>query len=228
MTAVQQIVYGCDTAAWHRTAEAMGLVAPYPVTPEWAEFHGQGSLAIHHEFDAHPAGSVDLHLFVDDLDAAERALAEWRATRERMEGVGELLTIPGNVRVTVSEGSVPAREGALTMQPIWFAPDVERPRRILEALGLRATIAADRGGWVEFESESGSVGLHHADAESIGLSFLAADIEPLAASLRDAGFDAAIVDEAFGRTIRFPDPDGIDEIWINEPQLDMHGYHRVA
>ncbi|GGF36409.1 hypothetical protein GCM10010922_09480 [Microbacterium sorbitolivorans] len=223
MTAVQQIVYARDTAAWHRMAEAMGLVAPYPATPEWAEFHGQGSLAIHHATDAHPAGSVDLHLLVDSLDDAESALADWGVTRELMEGVGDLLKVPG---ITIAEGSVPAREGALAMQPIWFAPDIDRPRRILEALGLRASIAADRGGWVDFASNSGSVGLHHADAESVGPSFVALELEHLAASLRDAGFDAAIIDEAYGRTVRFPDPDGIGEVWINEPQLDMHGYHR--
>ena len=228
MTAVQQIVYGHDTTAWHGVAEAMGLVAPYPASPDWAEYHGAGSLAIHHASDAHPAGTVDLHLFVENLDEAQRALADWGATRELMEGVGELLTIPGDARVTVSEGSVPAREGAVGMQPIWFAPDIERPRRILEALGLRATVAADRGGWIDLVSDSGSVGLHHADAESIGLSFLAAELEQLAASLQNAGLDAAIIDEAFGRTIRFADPDGTGEVWINEPQLDLYGYHLKA
>ena len=226
MTAIQQILYARNTAAWHRVAEAMGLVAPYPATPEWAEFHGQGSLAIHHASAEYPAGQVDLHILVDDLGIAERALAEWGPVRETMEGVGELLVIPGGVRVTVAEGSVPAHGGALAMQPIWFAPDIECPRRILEALGLCPTIAADRGGWIEFESDSGSVGLHHADTESIGLSFVARDLEPLAVALEP--FGAAIIDEAFGRTIRFPSPDGVDEVWINEPQVDLHGYHREA
>lgn len=223
MTAIQQIVYANDTAAWHRLAEALGLVAPYPATPEWGEFHGHGSLAIHVASDDYPSGRVDLHLLVDDLDAAEQALQEFGVTRTEMSGMGEILILPGDARVTVAEGTVPARAGSLAMQPIWFATDLARPRRILEALGLRPTIAADRGGWVEFEGDAGSVGLHHGEAESIGLSFVASGLDELAATLQDAGFDAAIIDEAFGRTIRLAAETG--EVWINEPQQDLHGYH---
>ena len=46
------------------------------------------------------------------------------------------------------------------------------------------------------------------------------------AVLWDAGFEASLVDEAFARTIRIPDPDGGEKIWINGVQDDLHGYHQ--
>lgn len=226
MTSVQQILYARDTAAWHALATVLGFEAPHPPAPEWGEFHGSGSLAIHPETPERPAGSVDLHLLVDDLDAAAQALAAFGVSRTTMDGVGEMLTVSCGVDVTVSTGSAAARPDALAVQPIWFAPDIETPRRILEALGMRATIASDRGGWVELEGDGGRVGLHHGDEPRISLSFLAAGLEGLAERLRDAGYDAAVVDEAFGRSVRFPNPDGGDEVWINGAQDDLYGYHR--
>lgn len=115
------------------------------------------------------------------------------------------------------------------MQPIWFQPGLDEPRRILEALGLRADVAADGGGWIELVADGGVVGLHHRDEPCIGLSFLhRGDLDALAERLRAAGFDAAVIDEAFGRTVRLPGPDGGDEIWINGTQDDLYGYHRVG
>lgn len=229
MIAVQQILYAGDTAAWHRVAEALGLEAPYPAAPEWAEFHGRGSLAIHGEMPDHPAGSVDLHVLVDDLDVAEQALAEFGVSRSTMAGIGDVLTVSQGIRLTVGEGSAANRDGALAVQPIWFAPEIETPRRILEALGLRAGIASDAGGWVELEADGGGfVGLHRGDEPRMGLSFAAADVDALAERLRGRGIDATIVDEAFSRTVRFPNPDGGDDVWINGPQDDLYGYHRAG
>lgn len=229
MTSIQQILYARDTSAWHAVAGALGLEAPYPPAPEWGEFHGRGSLAIHPETSGHPAGSVDLHVLVDDLDEAERALAPFGAERTTMAGVGEMLTVSHGVELTVSAGSAAYRDGALAVQPIWFAPEIETPQRILEALGLRAAIASDAGGWVELEADGGGfVGLHHGDEPRMGLSFAAADVDALAERLRGRGIDATVVDEAFSRTVRFPNPDGGDDVWINGPQDDLYGYHRAV
>src|SRR5699024_578296 len=148
------------------------------------------------------AGRVDLHVLVDDMDAAERELAAFDVSREHMEGVGEMLFVTRGITLGVSEGSLSPRDDAPLVQPIWFADDLEEPRRILEALGLRALIAADRGGWTELVSDAGNVGLHHAETSSVGLSFVADDLDALADRLRDAGYAAAVVDEAFGRTVR--------------------------
>ncbi|GAA3646897.1 hypothetical protein [Microbacterium marinilacus] len=235
MTTVQQIRYTDHPERWHALAGALGLTPPYRPTPEWAEFEGDGVLAIHRATPDRPAGAVDLHVLAADLDAAAEAVAAFDTAREEMADVGAVLRIAAvdGVAVTVSAG-VRAPRGDLAMQPIWFAHDLDEPRRLLEALGLRAQIVGDRGGWVDLAAPGGgAVGLHAvatadmADAPSIGLSFLAAgDLDALARRVRAAGFDAAVIDESYGRTIRIPDPDGGEEIWINGVQDDLYGYDR--
>lgn len=230
---VQQIVYARHPQHWHALAAALGLVAPYPPEPEWAEFDGGGVLAVHAETTDHREGQCDLHLLVDDLDAAERALAGRDVTRAEMVGVGEVLTVTAasGVALTVSAGAR-RTDGDIVMQPIWFQDDVAEAREILEALGLRAEIVADRGGWVELRADGGgSVGVHSASGRSegsgagFGASLLASgDLDALAERLSDAGFAASVIDEAYGRTIRVAEPD----IWINGVQDDLYGYRRES
>lgn len=228
MTVVQQIVYTGAPQRWWALAEALGFRAAYDPSPEWSEFEAGGILAVHHAIAEHPAGTCDLHLLVNDLEVAASALSGFKTTRAEMAGVGEVLTVRAgsNVTVTVSAGvrEMPGREVAV--QPIWFQDDVAEARAILEALGLRANIVAEHGGWVEFVGDGGSVGVH-AGAPGMGLGFLASgDLDALAVRLTDAGFAASVVDEAYARTVRVVDPDGGDEIWINGVQEDLYGYRR--
>lgn len=228
MSVIQQIVYTEHPQKWWGLAEALGFVAPFAPTPEWAEFHADGVLAVHQATAEHSAGKVDLHVVVADLDAAASALARFDVTRTAMEGVGEMFVVraASGVVISVSEGAVQQGAGEIAVQPIWFQDDLEEPRVILEVLGLRGGIAADRGGWVEMVAGGGSVGLHAGDPR-VGLSFEArGDLDALVSRLQDAGFAASVVDEAFARTVRVADPDGGDEIWINGVQDDLHGYHR--
>lgn len=222
---VQQIVYTRQPRRWHALAAALGLVAPFEPDEGWAEFDGGGVLAVHRETDDHADGSTDLHLLVDDLDAAECVLAGHDVSRTAMDGVGDLLVVraASGVSVSVSAGAR-STSGPMLVQPIWFQSDVAEAREILEALGLRADIVADRGGWVEMHAPGGgSVGVHGSDSAGIGLGFLArGDLDALAAALTDAGFAASVVDEAYARTVRIADP----EVWINGEQEDLYGYHR--
>lgn len=228
---VQQIVYARDTDRWHALARALGLAPAAEPDETWAEFDGGGVLAVHAATPDHTDGTVDLHLLIDDLDAAEHALAGRDVTRTRMEGVGDLLIVRAASGVTVS-ASVGARStsGDVSMQPVWFQDDTAEARSILEALGLRAELAADRGGWVELRADGGgTVGVHPASGRAegtgtgIGLSLLTAgDLDALVARLTDAGFEASVIDEAYGRTLRLADP----EVWINGVQDDLYGYHR--
>lgn len=225
---VQQIVYTAHPERWWLLAEALGFAAPFPPSPEWGEFHAGGVLALHHADEDRPAGTTDLHVLVEDLDAAASALAPFAPTRSVMDGVGELLTVraASGIAITVSEGAQSTAGGDIAVQPIWFQPDLAEPRAILEALDLKAGIAADRGGWVELTSDSGSIGLH-AGEPHVGFGFEArGDLEALAAQVQDAGFAASVVDEAFARTLRIADPDGGDEVWVNGVQDDLYGYHR--
>ena len=236
MITVQQIVFTEQTERWHALAAAIGFVPPYPPSPEWAEFDGGGVLAVHRAGPEHPAGRVDLNLLVDDLDAAQAALNQYATTRSEMEGVGEMLTVraASGLEIAVFEGAR-AAIGEVSVQPIWFQDDIPEARGILEALGMRATIAADSDGWLEMHADGGgSVGLHSVSGRaegagsSFGLSFLArGDLDALCARVNDAGFSASVVDEAWTRTIRVEDPDGGLEIWISAVQDDLYGYRRV-
>lgn len=228
MTVVQQILYTARPEAWWTLAEALGFVAPFPPAPEWSEFHADGVLAVHGASSAHPAGTADIHLVVADLDAAASALSTFDVARTTMEGVGDMLIVraTSGISISVSEGAVQRGIGDIAVQPAWFQEDLAEPQAILQALGFRAGITADRGGFVEMLCDGGIVMLH-SGAPRIGLSFEArGDLDALVARLQDAGFAAAIIDEAFARTVRVVDPDGGEEIWINGVQDDLHGYHR--
>lgn len=228
MTVVQQIQYTEHPERWWALAEALGFSAPFPPTAEWAEFHADGVLAVHAATAGHGAGTTDIHLIVEDLDAAASALRDFDVSPVTMEGVGEMLIVrsASGVSVSVSEGAVQRGVGDIAVQPAWFQEELSEPRALLEALGFRAGIAADRGGFVEMLCDGGIVMLHSGESR-IGLSFEArGDLEALAARLTDAGFAASVVDEAFARTIRVVDPDDGDEVWINGVQDDLHGYHR--
>ncbi|MFD5225752.1 hypothetical protein ACFWHT_09050 [Microbacterium sp. NPDC058342] len=234
MIIVQQVVYTVHAERWHALAESLGLTAFYPPSPDWGEFGGDGVLAVHRADDHRPVGAVDLNLLVDDLDAAERALAAYSVTRGRMQMVGDHLTVRtrSGAEISVFPGAV-AVTGEVTVQPIWFHEDIAEVRGILEALGMRAAVVADRGGWVEMRADAGAVGVHSVTGRAeghgpgVGLSFqTTGDLHALAARLMDAGFAASILDEAYGRSIRIPDPDGGADVCVNDAPTDLYGYHR--
>ncbi|MBO9627539.1 MAG: hypothetical protein J7484_14350 [Microbacterium sp.] len=227
---VQQIVYTSAPERWWALAVALGFFPAYEPSVEWGEFEADGILAVHHAIDAHPAGACDLHLLVDDLDGAAEALSAFTVSRALMDGVGEVLTVrpASGLSITVSEGARPLPGGDISVQPIWFQRDVGEARTILEALGLRPSISAEAGGWVELTAAGGTVGVHEGEPR-IGLSFVATgDLDALATRLTDAGFTASVVDEAYARTVRIVDPDGGDEIWVNGTQDDLYGYRRES
>ncbi|WP_309066257.1 hypothetical protein [Microbacterium sp.] len=231
MITVQQILFTGDTERWWALAEQLGFRPAFEPTPEWAEFDAGGVLAVHATADRHPANEADLHLLVDDLEAAERRLGDLDVTRSHMDGVGELLTVRARsgVVVTASAGARRAHSDTIAVQPIWFQPDVGEARAILEAFGLRAHLAADRGGWIEMHADGGgTVGIHSGEEAGIGRSFVAHDLDALAACLADADFPASVIDEAHGRSLRILDPDGGQDIWVNGVQDDLYGYHRVS
>ncbi len=229
MTVVQQIVFTGHPERWLTLAEALGFVAPYPPTSEWGEFRADGSLAVRRATGGQPAGSVALQVLVEDLGAAQSALSGFVVKRESIEGIGDVLTVDIGLRFSVSEGDLGAPTGEISVAPVLFQDDFTAPRRALTALGLRPDLASDGGGWLALLADGGSVGVHGGTPARVGLSFEAlGDLDALAERLRGAGFDAAIVDEAYARTIRIPDPDGGEEIWINGAQDDLYGYHREA
>ena len=101
--------------------------------------------------------------------------------------------------------------------------DIPAARRFCEALGLTASWVADSGTWVSLEGSGGGLGLHDAasgepprPSGTVQLSFESEEpLEQVADRLLAAGFEAAIIDESFGRSLRTTSPDG-EVLQINE------------
>jgi catechol 2,3-dioxygenase-like lactoylglutathione lyase family enzyme len=103
--------------------------------------------------------------------------------------------------------------------PIRYCTDVEASTRFYRALGLELGAATRPGSWVELPAAAGTLALHRtgAGAGECELAFEADEpLEAVAARLRAAGYaPEPILDEAFGRSVRVADPDGV-MVQINE------------
>lgn len=121
--------------------------------------------------------------------------------------------------------------GGLAVLPIWYQSDVAETARVYAALGLRPRIASDDpGGWTDYTADGGGlVAQHRADRIAVDATSLeyAGDLDDLATRVRDAGFEASVVDEAYNRTLLVASPDG-GHVWVNGPQDDLYGYHRAG
>lgn len=117
--------------------------------------------------------------------------------------------------------------------PVRFTADPAAMRRFLEALGLATTVQSDSGGWIALEGSGGGIGLHADTAAdeprspgATDLSFESDEpLETVQARLATSGFDAAIIDESFGRSLHVVDPDGVT-VQVNEAMRDDYGYSR--
>ena len=99
---------------------------------------------------------------------------------------------------------------------------------MLAGQGLRRRLTSDSGDWADLAGD-GLVGVHVGEVESTVMAFEASDVEALEEPLEQSGFRVALVDEAYGRTLRVEHPDDArqeSEIWINETQTDTYGYTR--
>jgi hypothetical protein len=116
------------------------------------------------------------------------------------------------------------------LRPVRFTDDVDAMRAFLELLGLASRIESERGGWVDMVAGSGMVALHDAATSATGgrpgqtsVSFEVEHADVFAARLRDAGVDATIYDEAYGRVLQLRLPDGAHVV-VDERQSDLYGY----
>jgi hypothetical protein len=119
----------------------------------------------------------------------------------------------------------------VVMRALRFTNDVQAMRAFLETLGLRSRIESESGIWVDMVAGRGMVALHDAARSDTGgepgqtrLTFEADDIDELKDRLEAAGFEeVSIFDEAFGRVLTAPGPDGAG-LWIDERPKDLYGY----
>ncbi len=116
------------------------------------------------------------------------------------------------------------------VRPVRFTDDIPAMQAFLERLGLQPRISSNRPGWVDLAGAAGLVALHSAKDSTTGaehgetrLSFELEDAAAAAADLRDAGFEASVIDESWGRTLELTDPDG-RMMLCDERSDDLYGY----
>lgn len=190
--------------------------------------------------DSPPSGTTVLAFETDDLNgwmaqASERGLgvqlkqmdrgpvAEIRARRHRFE-IDEV-------------GSLGLEEDTSTWAPsrvsvlqIWYSPDPETARQVIEKTGAVPRIGADDGVWTDFTCDGGGlVAVHAQEDVAVELAFeFDGDITELSATLSQAGVGHHVIDEKFSRCIRIPDPDLVGHIQINERQRDLYGFSDLS
>ncbi len=233
MTTIQAIYHTHRADEWHRFALDLGLTPALEPGPEWAEFDGDGIVAIHRTEAADPLdGTTDVRVLVDDLDRIAAALdaAGVAVSRDEAKGAGGVVTAraASGVAIGASAGVRPAR-GAMRVQPIWSEDDVDEAVRTLRALGLRERIRSDSGTWIDFEADTGGLAAFHTGmGRPMTLSFeYAGDLDALAGRLADAGRETSVIDEAYNRTLLVRTPDDWT-LWINGQMTDLYGYRRVG
>lgn len=233
MITVQPIRSTSRPQRWHRFATALGLAPAFAPAPGWSEFDGVGVLAVRGVPAGDPLdGRTDLHVRTDDLDGVAARLTGTgvEVLRSTRADVGPSLTATASsgAVLTVSAGARRADRGPLSALPIWYQADLAQPRLVLEAIGLRPRIASTSASWTDYTADGGGLAAVHLDeAVRIELAWeYTGDLDAYAQRLTDGGFPAAVIDEAYNRTVRVISPDG-DEVWINGAQDDLYGFTRL-
>ncbi|MCL3776627.1 MULTISPECIES: hypothetical protein [unclassified Actinomyces] len=100
---------------------------------------------------------------------------------------------------------------AVTVQQMLLTAHTARWHCLAAALGLRPPYAPSPQ-WAELDGD-GALAVHHATSEyrsgSVGRHVLVDDLDALASRLREAGFDAVIIDEAYAAPSASPTPTGL-------------------
>lgn len=115
----------------------------------------------------------------------------------------------------------------VSVLPLWMTPTVDEAAQIMIRLGLGPRLRSDSGEWADFSGAHGLAAVHREESPQVVLAFESADLDPLAARLRTSGLRGDIVDENYGRSLRIDDPDGGEEIMVNETIRDLYGYRRM-
>nr|WP_108870431.1 hypothetical protein [Tessaracoccus timonensis] len=229
MTTVRPILYTEHPEQWLKIMTALGGEALVD-QDGWALVQlDHGRVAFHSPMEDYPKGQVDLCLEVEDLD--EWAEACGTTVEDQPFGRAAKVSTDDGMRLAAhapSAGSNHHDDGPLSVMPIWVTPDVEQARKTLKTAGLRERIASDSGAWVDFQADSGLVAIHGASESTRANTVLGfeydGDVNDLVAPLKEVGADPVVIDETFGRTLQFADPDGGERIWINQTQTDLYGY----
>lgn len=237
MLRVRPIHFTSRMAEYRKLLTGLGLTVATD-NNGYTEFDaGSGRIAIH---SADPGsaedGTTSLGFEIRDLDEFIRRTKEAGTTAEVYEaghgtaariaaGDGLVFLCDPAPEDTTPDGTV---DPDLSVLPLWMTPDVDGARKVLGGIGARPRIIADAGTWADYSAKNGGlIAAHYDEKVHVLMAFeYNGALETLQNRLAEAGINAAIIDENYGRSLRLPNPDG-GEIWVNRKQLDLHGYTRA-
>ncbi|MGF3057188.1 hypothetical protein [Microbacterium sp. YY-01] len=239
MMRLQVVYFTQHPDAWHQLARDCGLRSRGDVLQGWAEFDGDGTLAVHEASAGDPrATTAEIWLLVGDEAELESVQSRVEAHNlpvrsSSMADIGDVLTITidGACAVNLAVGEARAPSGDVSVAPLIFTPNVAAARNALEALGLTIQVASETGTWVQLRVDGGgAIALHdmaaatNPDQHPIGLSLEhRGNLDAVAEQMQSRGVEAVVVDEAYNRTLRIATPDGW-ELWVNGAMTDFYGY----
>lgn len=211
---------------WHEVLRALGCTF-VTQSPGWQVARaGSGVVALHAATDPYT------ELWFETKDPAVRAQACGGSVEPKpADGQPDpcwVATMPDGMRLGFSAWTDQSMEGAdarLSVAPLWVTPRVGDAAATLVRIGGRRRISSATGDWVDLTMPDGLMAVHIGATAAAVLGFeWDGDVDDLAVRLADHGFEARVIDESYGRSLRVDDPDGGDEIWINERQTDLYGY----
>ena len=114
----------------------------------------------------------------------------------------------------------------MKVMPIRYVRDMAAAERFYGLLGLTVDARQRNGHWTELAAGGGGLGLHLAaggdGVPPVELAFVATEpLEAIRARLTEAGYACDLVDEAFGRSLRVTDPEGV-RLQINENDQELY------
>ena len=243
MLRVRPIVNTPDLPGASRFLQALGLRPAADPAPSgsYAVFDaGSGRVALHACEPGSPEdGTISLAFDVSDVREFARRTAEGGA-RLTVEGGARLtveLSREGHglaARVSAPDGmsfladAGPRETGAppspLAVLVLWYTPDVGPAVGVLQDIGARPRISSDAGTWHDFRAKNGGlVAAHTGHRTAAELAFeYDGDVQDLLGGLTGAGFEPAVVDGSYGRSLRVRAPWGA-EVRINECQREFLG-----
>lgn len=237
MTRCQPIRFTQNLTRWRDVLVALGGQVGVD-SPRWTTVgFGQGVVALHaSDVASAEAGSTELWFQVRDPQAVAATLTQWGATVEQRELAGGLhaweARTPDGQKIGLSpwnaaEDQRPDAAQATAVLPLWVTPQVDEAVETLVALGAQRRLTSQSGQWIDLSLPDGLVAAHGGEQAGTVLSFeYDGDVTDLVEPLAQAGANPRLMDENYGRTVRFDDPDGGEEIWINERQTDLYGYRQ--
>lgn len=243
MIGVRPIRFTANTEQFRPIWTALGAVTVVDAEGWTVHQFGSGRIALHHADAAQARTSPGATTLAFEVDALDPWVDQVRAARPELDltveefghGRSALVAGPDGLVIQidsredgeeVKDVTVATVATGVSVLPIWYTSDTEAAARTLEALGARRRIVSDSGNWIDLVCPGGGlVAVHHGDVTEAVLAFeYDGNVEELSPALTHGGVDAVLIDETYARSLRVPDPEHGERIWINEKQTDLYGF----